>query len=231
MSDTQKETATTTPNGEICSLGGETSMSAWKVVGIYLCVSVLGSFLCRGFVSVMPLPEVDPDIIVVSAEMVAAVFVICILLRWHPEMARRLSFRFDLRFLPFACALGLLGGNVCFLIHKTMGGIGYSQFDVFTIVLFVLVVPVVEETFCRGIILESLLQRHRLLFSVLLSTILIAFDHASFWPALVGQVMLSLVYLGSRRSLTMSIIAHAVSNLATGFPLDIFRYTHYFKGW
>jgi len=230
MSEIQRDAGNATPDGDICSGFVETSMSAWKVAGIYLCVSILGGFVRRGFVSAMPLPEIDPDVIVTCSELMAAVFVMCILFRWRPSIARRLSFKFDPIFLPFACALGLFGGNVGFLIQKSIGGVGYSRLDVFTLVLFVLVVPIIEEILCRGVILESLLRGHGLLFSVLLSTVLIAFDHATFWPALAGQIMLTLVYLGSRRSLTMSMVAHAVSNLATGFPLDVLRYTHYFMG-
>jgi membrane protease YdiL (CAAX protease family) len=177
----------------------------------------------------MPMPAVDPDIVVECTELAAAILVTFVVLRWHTETAQWLSFKFDLKFLPFACILGLLGGNVCFAIQKELGEVGFYKLGLFTLALGVLAVPVIEETLCRGVILESLLHRHRIPFSIFLSSILFAFDHASFWPALVGQIMLSTVYLGSRRSLTMSMIAHGVSNLATSFPFDVLRYTHYFK--
>ena len=231
MREAQEKSALALANGDGRSCGGKSSMSAWKLVGIYLCVSLLGGLIRRAFVSVMPLPGVDPDIVVGGTELTAAVLVILAVLRWSPGMAKRFSFEFNLKFLPFACALGLLGGNVCLAIQKTWGEVTFFNFDVLTLALSVLIAPVVEEILCRGIILESFLQKHSVLFSVLLTTILFAFDHANFWPALAGQIMLSTVYLCSRRSLTMSMIAHAISNLATGFPSDVLRYTHYFKSW
>ncbi len=82
------------------------------------------------------------------------------------------------------------------------------------IITSVLFVPIFEELFFRGLILESLLKRHRRLFSVIVSSVIFAIVHvnpAVMITAFVSGLVLGTIYLHTN-SVFSTIILHSINN-------------------
>lgn len=82
------------------------------------------------------------------------------------------------------------------------------------IITSVLFVPIFEELFFRGLILESLLKRHRRLFSVIVSSVIFAVVHvnpAVMITAFVSGLVLGTIYLHTN-SVFSTIILHSINN-------------------
>lgn len=204
----------------------DSSMSTLKIVGLFLCAYFL-SYLCdHAFLAIMPSSGIDPYYIAGASWTLSMVFVGALVFIWKPDVARHLSFKTSILSAFIAMVLGLLIANAAVAIQSAVGKVAFPPRDMLTIALVIIAGPIVEEIFFRGIILESLLRRNASISSVLISAMLIAFAHESFWPALFGQVMLSSLYLLFRRSLLISIIAHIFSNLFASFP-SVFLFSHY----
>ena len=98
-----------------------------------------------------------------------------------------------------------------------------GQTGVWTFVLMVVVAPILEELIFRGIILDGLLKRYRPSTSILVSSLLFGIAHLNPWQFVTGiiiGVFSSWIYYRTK-SLTPSIIIHAVANL-TGFTMRCF---------
>jgi membrane protease YdiL (CAAX protease family) len=83
------------------------------------------------------------------------------------------------------------------------------------IVSIVLLGPILEELICRGALLRSLLANFHPLFAILLTTCIVAAFHAEFFWALPGQLILSVLYVVSNKSLPSTIICHITMNALT----------------
>lgn len=82
------------------------------------------------------------------------------------------------------------------------------------IITSVLFVPIFEELFFRCLILESLLKRHRRLFSVIVSSVIFAIVHvnpAVMITAFVSGLVLGTIYLHTN-SVFSTIILHSINN-------------------
>lgn len=82
------------------------------------------------------------------------------------------------------------------------------------IITSVLFVPIFEELFFRGLILESLLKRHRRLFSVVVSSVIFAIVHvnpAVMITAFVSGLVLGTIYLHTN-SVFSTMILHSINN-------------------
>ena len=81
----------------------------------------------------------------------------------------------------------------------------------------VLLAPVFEELFFRGLIFRSLMQRYHVISAALVSATLFALLHWS-WPEFISLFVVALIYalLAQRSKSTLTpIIAHLVHNLMT----------------
>jgi membrane protease YdiL (CAAX protease family) len=88
------------------------------------------------------------------------------------------------------------------------------------IVTAVIFAPVLEEFIFRGLVLESLLRRHRRLFSVIVSAALFAIVHfqpSVMFSAFVSGLVLGTIYLHTN-SIFSTIILHSINN-AIAFSL------------
>jgi membrane protease YdiL (CAAX protease family) len=74
-------------------------------------------------------------------------------------------------------------------------------------------VPFVEESMFRGIMLNSLLERYSWPLSVCISAIIFASVHTSFTVGLIGGLAFGLLYVHGKRSLAPSLVAHVMANL------------------
>lgn len=153
-----------------------------------------------------------------TLSMVVAVFLLCIYIRWRdkrvtPPRASAGGFNPNviLGGLVWLLAAGVVIEPVVALLPTPSQYVGAGFWAVMTSVLFA---PVFEELIFRGIILESLLRRHRRLVSVLISSMLFAIVH--FQPsvmvtAFVSGVILGTIYLHTS-SIFSVIILHAINN-------------------
>ena len=88
------------------------------------------------------------------------------------------------------------------------------------IVTAVFFAPICEEFIFRGLVLESLLRRHRRLFSVIVSSLLFAIVHfqpSVMFSAFVSGLILGTIYLHTN-SIFSTIILHSINN-AIAFSL------------
>jgi uncharacterized protein len=88
---------------------------------------------------------------------------------------------------------------------------------IFTLFQSVIAAPILEELIFRGIILDGLLKKYSPTKSILISSLifgLIHLDRFQFVNALLIGIFFGWIYYRSR-SLTLSIIIHAVANLAS----------------
>lgn len=91
------------------------------------------------------------------------------------------------------------------------------------VLLITLLVPIVEETLFRGIVLDRLLNQKGVLVSILLTSAAAALCHTALIPAFVEQLLLGSVYVTGRRSLGTSTIAHLSINVVALVSVNIGR--------
>ncbi len=138
-----------------------------------------------------------------------------------PGVLNDMSFTISLSSASVAVLAGIFLANLAAGLQARVGVLEFPNRDRLTVVLLVVIAPVVEELFVRGIVLTALLRKYSVVPAVLATAVLIAGVHDSFWPAFVGQVILTAVFLAFRRSLTASMITHVVGNLATIIPTTL----------
>ena len=158
---------------------------------------------------------------------------------WRRRLSWRAVFGFRQSRLLFAVAIGLIG-CVTFLpvifglnifSHSLFSRIGYQSVEPpvvrwaveqanpqslwFLLIQAVVIAPICEELFFRGILLPTLCTRYSVWASVTLTSALFAsfhFNLPSLLPLFVVAVGFSLAFLYAR-SLTASIVMHAAYNL------------------
>lgn len=84
------------------------------------------------------------------------------------------------------------------------------------VLLTVIIAPIVEEIFFRGIVLQGLLNRYSDGVSIVLSSLIFGVVHLNIvqmLPAFVIGLMLGYVYVRTRRSLSTVILIHLFNNL------------------
>jgi hypothetical protein len=84
--------------------------------------------------------------------------------------------------------------------------------------LTIAILPVIEELICRGVILRSLLTRLDVVWAIVLSSVVFSLFHIAFWPAFIGEIFISLIYVIRRKSLAVSILYHVAGNTLVWFP-------------
>ena len=100
-------------------------------------------------------------------------------------------------------------------VSESVAGQGF-----WAIVTALFFAPIFEELIFRGLILESLLRRHRRLFSVIVSSLLFAIVHfqpSVMFSAFVSGLILGTIYLHTN-SIFSTIILHSINN-AIAFSL------------
>ena len=97
------------------------------------------------------------------------------------------------------------------LLPRAEQGTGQGFWAIITAVIFA---PVFEELLFRGLVLESLLRRHRRLLSVVVSSVIFAivhFEPSVMFSAFVSGLVLGTIYLHTN-SIFSTIILHSINN-------------------
>lgn len=196
----------------------QTPLNVWKIVGIFYLTYFTGwaIFSFTHFFSIFS--RTDSYIVsLVSAQL--SMVAIGSLTLWHYRgLMKAWSFSVSIWSAVIAVGAGLVGAILSGLIQRIVGAIAFPRLDPFTLTVVLVIGPVVEELFCRGFMLNGLLLKHSATTSVLISAVLVAGWHESFWPALAVQLIISILFLKFRRSLAVSALAHIVANIAVAFP-------------
>jgi membrane protease YdiL (CAAX protease family) len=138
-------------------------------------------------------------------------------------------------------AAGVLGGYLCsnvavlipampvaWPLATTWATRSYSRHLELLFVCHVLVIPVVEELFSRGVILASLCKKTSVPWAVLITSAAAAVLHlppTRWLSVFVAWLILCGIYLARDRSIPASIAAHVVTNALGWFPnLVVARY-------
>jgi len=90
-----------------------------------------------------------------------------------------------------------------------------AERNVLAIVCVVVLGPILEELLCRGVLLRSLLANFQPIVGILLTTCIVAAFHAEFLWAFPGQLILSVLYVASNKSLPSTMICHVTMNALT----------------
>lgn len=118
-----------------------------------------------------------------------------------------------LRGLFLAGVAGILFG------FASLGLEGSDRLGGPTILIWTVVLgPPLEELLMRGVLLSSLRPQVGGTFALLGVSCFAGLVHDHFWPSFLIQAGFGLVYLVSERSLTLSTIAHAVTNFIIDYP-------------
>ena len=114
------------------------------------------------------------------------------------------------------------------LLPRVEQGSGQGFWAIVTAVVFA---PVFEELLFRGLVLESLLRRHRRLLSVVVSSVIFAVVHfqpSVMFAAFVSGLVLGTIYLHTN-SIFSTIILHSINNAIAYslITLDLEHYSYY----
>lgn len=91
----------------------------------------------------------------------------------------------------------------------------------------IVAMPVLEEMFCRAVLLKSLKSRMPQAFAVILVSVAFSAVHPLFIEALPRQLSLCLVYLLLGDSICASILFHVTMNAVPFLPLADFLQRHH----
>jgi len=144
-----------------------------------------------------------------------------------PCVFQILSFHITLRNTCLAIVGGLLGANLSFYIasfYRIPYSIHLSSRALF---LIVIVDPLLEELFFRGVLFESLSRKYKPITSLVICSLVFASFHTIFLSGFVGGLILTWVYIVSQRSLSASVIAHVVTNFSINSAKGNLLYAHY----
>jgi hypothetical protein len=135
---------------------------------------------------------------------------------------------YGLLFIPLACAFDPRILSKAYWNFPKVGWVGVgaiilSQIAIeyfnphppvghFRMVGGLLIGPLVEES-VRAVMIRPLTHRLGVPFAVILTAVYWASLHTFFWTALIQQVILSLIFVYTRRSLSCAIVAHLGANL------------------
>lgn len=162
----------------------------------------------------------------VALEFAVVIAMSCVALA-RPRIFCVISLRVGLWQILLASVVGIVGANISVLVALSSLRADREPFDLFRIILFVVVVPPIEELLFRGICFEALFRKYSLPLSILICSLAFASFHTLFGVGMIGGILLTCVYVVSRHSLTASIIAHTTTNLVLNAPMGFLLYTHY----
>ena len=114
-------------------------------------------------------------------------------------------------------AIGVLAGGLVLVLeflaernsHRFLGPLPERTF-----VPIVILAPIIEEVFFRGILLRSLREHFPPWMAIALVALLAALGHTNFWVDLPAQLVLSVAYISTGNSLAASVTAHITTNMA-----------------
>lgn len=161
-----------------------------------------------------------------------SLLMIGVLICWvFPGTLRDFRSHISIRNSLLAVTAGIASANAVAWLQTHVGRLEEFDRSLIKIALIVLVAPIVEEFFCRGIMLNALLRKNNVIVAVLIESILFGSAHESFWAGFTGQLLLCIVFLLFRRSILVSCIAHISLNCAAMFPewfmLSFLRVAHH----
>jgi membrane protease YdiL (CAAX protease family) len=191
----------------------------WGALGFFVLAELLALLLKSGSVF-------SPGI----SSHLGMMMVMGVVVLLFPAQFRILNFTITLRSAAVALVIGVLTVNLSVWLQSYIGPLEFSPHDLLTVFKIVIIGPIIEEFFFHGFLLNSLLKKWPVPVAVLITSVLFAGEHDSFWIAFAGELIFCALYLRFRRSLTVTIIAHSVYNLAATFPAWlIFKplYTHH----
>ena len=175
--------------------------------------------------------EVELFLWLLAQQVIAWPVTIWVGLRWSRVRFREACplTRFPIRIVPalliatFGATILLLAGATLIPIPEQLNTVMAhaiaSSSRVATLFSVVLVGPVAEELFFRGLVLRGYLARYSMVKAVWASALLFAFFHLNPWQALVALPLgLGFAWLFVRTgSLVPSILCHATANFSTNF--------------
>jgi len=151
---------------------------------------------------------------------ISLVPIVSFVLLERPELLRLSRWRPKYADVAVGIALGaLVPSLILFCTGNPPVDLGLPQATTPPIVVAVCLAPILEEITFRGIFLRSLVGRMQRVVAILLVTILAAAGHSHFWTALLGQLVLSIVYVKLGYSIPGSIITHVTMNVVPLLPL------------
>ena len=109
----------------------------------------------------------------------------------------------------------LIHGNINMVVFDV---IGINNTSIIKIVHFVILAPILEEIFFRGIILKQFLKQYSVVTSIILSTLLFVFAHLkleNLLSLIVLGVFLGIMYY--KTSLVISVYIHSIYNISSLF--------------
>ncbi len=193
-------------------------LGSWGGAGAFL-AAYMTSYLIYKACLVPISIDILEDVAKRSIAWNLSLFMIGVLICWiFPETPR--DFRLHISFGNglFAILAGITTANAIAWLQKHIGYLEEINRSPITIILIVVLAPIFEEFFFRGIVLNALLKRNNLVMAVVFGSVLFASAHESFWAGFSGQMLLCIVFVLSRRSILISWIAHVSLNCAAMFP-------------
>jgi len=203
-------------------------LGPWGGIGVFVLAYALSFLLFYMWLSIGLPSCIDQDAAGGISWKATMIFVAGVAYILRPGILGQISFAISASTASMALVIGVLTANIAAGIQLCVGRLDFPSHDLLTIVLVAVVSPIIEEFFFRGIILNALLRRWPATVSVLISAILFASGHGSFWPSFISGLILSGSFLYFRRSLAISIIMHFGLNLAGTFPTYFMLRSLYF---
>lgn len=148
--------------------------------------------------------------------VVAGALTIALIIHQKPRILTASNFGLRWLDIPVIALVGYLDANLRFLVLTPPFVLGFHSPPKMMLVIAIL--PILEEVICRGVVLVSLLPRMHIAWAILMTSVIFAVSHVDFWPALVGELFMSLIYVLRRRSLTASLLYHMFCNTIVWFP-------------
>jgi membrane protease YdiL (CAAX protease family) len=193
-------------------------LGPWGGVGAFF-VAYVTSYLLYQICLVPLLINILDDEAKRSIAWNLSLLTIGVLICWiFPETPRNFGLHISFRNGSLAFLAGIASANVVAWLQTQVGYLEEFDHSLIKIMLIVLVSPILEEFFCRGIMLNALLTKNNVILAVLIESVLFGSAHESFWAGFSGQLLLCLVYLSFRRSIVVSCASHMALNCAAMFP-------------
>jgi membrane protease YdiL (CAAX protease family) len=163
----------------------------------------------------------------------ASLLVVLVILSRRPHILSLSRWRPRWTDVTFGASLGVLSAALpLFFAANIDRYIGPSAFPQSSLLYVVLIGPVLEEIVFRGTFLRSFETYWPRWAAVLAVALLAAFAHSDYGIALLGQLVLSVVYVSLGDSIVGSIIAHVCSNAFVYLPAAaFFQKWHIFTIW